>query len=122
MRLALTALTGLTSLVLSRLYDGVGEVEATAIAHSLTQLQDLTLFGCGFSLRSTELLAAVGELKQLTYLQLDCSFNYDFGITPQGLMQLTGLSRLQQLDSSVGVTDALMDSLWAAVRRPQQQQ
>uniref|UniRef100_A0A383W9B4 F-box domain-containing protein n=1 Tax=Tetradesmus obliquus TaxID=3088 RepID=A0A383W9B4_TETOB len=118
--LALTPLTGLTRLELYDLHDGVGEVAATALACSLKHLQHLECISCSVNLGSTEFLAAVGQLKQLTYLNL----RGNDGLTQQGVMQLTGLSRLQRLhvDLNEEVTDEVWDGFWAAVRQQQQQQ
>jgi hypothetical protein len=102
---ALTALTGLTRLVLSYLEAGVGDAAATAIASSCQQLQCLDLRGC--RLRSMECLAAVRQLTQLTELQLEENKR----LTRQQLMLLTGLKRLQQLSFKRGtdVTDEIVE-------------
>lgn len=97
--LALTALTSLTSLSLVSADDGVGATAATALANSLQQLQHLRLFNCWLRFDSAEgmaCLAAIGRLTQLTYLDLRSNPE----LTPQGLMQLRGLSRLQVLEVS----------------------
>jgi hypothetical protein len=118
--LALTALTGLTRLVLARAEHGVGTAVATALARSLQQLQSLDLTYCCLQLGSAEgldCLEAIGRLTQLTELRL----YGNKGLTQHGLMQLTGLSRLEQAacpymcyDTEV-TTEALAD-FWAAVR------
>jgi hypothetical protein len=93
--LALTALTRLTHLGLSFAQHGVGTAVATALACSLQQLQSLHLIDCCLQLGSAEGLAcleAIGRLTQLTCLSL----GGNEGLTPQGLMQLTRLCRLEQ--------------------------
>uniref|UniRef100_A0A383W8V2 F-box domain-containing protein n=1 Tax=Tetradesmus obliquus TaxID=3088 RepID=A0A383W8V2_TETOB len=117
--LALTALTGLTGLVL-RYMHGMGDItaitpEAIALTCSLNHLQHLDLNSCRIDLSNPAFLASVGQLKQLTYLSLECNS----GLTQQCLMQLTGLSRLQQLkiDKYASVTGLGLDAFWAAVRR-----
>uniref|UniRef100_A0A383V515 F-box domain-containing protein n=1 Tax=Tetradesmus obliquus TaxID=3088 RepID=A0A383V515_TETOB len=113
--LALTALTGLTRLVLTDLRAAVGKSAATALARSLKQLELLHLEKCSANLGSAAFLAAVGQLKKLSYLGL----KGNGGLTQQGLMQLTGLSRLQQLEVDKGEkpTDKDLGRFWAAVRR-----
>ena len=66
--LALSALTGLTRLVLAGVGDGVGDVAAAAVAHSCRQLRQLDLSEC--SMGSAACLAEIGRLTQLTQLQL----------------------------------------------------
>jgi hypothetical protein len=109
---ALTALTGLTRLVLRALGSGVGDVAATALACSLRQLRHLDLHSC--NLGDMVCLAAIGQLTQLTALHL-CGNEV---LTREGLMLLTGLTRLQQLGvrRNVEVTDAVVEEFWAAVR------
>uniref|UniRef100_A0A383W909 Uncharacterized protein n=1 Tax=Tetradesmus obliquus TaxID=3088 RepID=A0A383W909_TETOB len=118
--LALTALTGLTSLVLSNIDSGVRRAEATALARSLKHLQHLDFSGCRIDLRRTDaaFLAAVCKLRQLTYLNLE---GID-GLTQQGLMRLTCLTRLQELDvdTDEDVSCEVLDKFWAAVQRQQQ--
>jgi hypothetical protein len=92
--LALTALTGLTRLVLAGAQHGAGTAVATALARSLQQLQSLDLGDCCLQLGGAEGLAcleAIGRLTQLTRLRL----SGNAGLTMHGLMQLTGLSRLE---------------------------
>jgi hypothetical protein len=110
---ALTALTGLTRLVLRGLGSGVGDVAATALACSLRQLRHLDLHSC--DLGGMVCLAAIGQLTQLTALHL---FGNE-GVTREGLMLLTGLKRLQQLGvcRNEEVTDAAVEEFWAAVRQ-----
>jgi Leucine-rich repeat (LRR) protein len=107
--LALTALTGLTRLVLAGAYEGVGDAVATPLASSLRQLQHLDLQACELS--SFECLAAVGQLTGLTELRL----NGNSAVTEQQLMLLTGLSQLQQLgfDRSEEITTAVMWRFWS---------
>jgi hypothetical protein len=110
---ALTALTGLTRLVLGGLGDGVGDVAATALACSLRQLRHLDLQSC--ELGDMVCLAGIGQLTQLTALQLEGND----GLTREGLMLLTGLTSLQELGVSdiEGVTDADVEEYWAALRQ-----
>jgi hypothetical protein len=95
----LTALTGLTHLDLNHVNlqqksdDTGGGVVVTALAQSVTQLRHLAMDYCGIDLSSTHVLAVTGQLRQLTVLKLDGNS----GLTEQGLMQLTGLTRLQDL-------------------------
>ncbi|KAF6248730.1 hypothetical protein COO60DRAFT_1706822 [Scenedesmus sp. NREL 46B-D3] len=114
--LALTALTGLTRLVLRFSGAGVGDEAATALAGSCHLLRHLDFTDC--HLVSMACLANVAHLTQLTTLQLFCNS----GLTQQGLMLLTGLKRLQHLgvDRSAKVTDEVVKSFWAAVRGQQQ--
>jgi Leucine-rich repeat (LRR) protein len=109
--LALTALTGLTRLVLAGAGAGVDELAATALACNLRQLQHLDLSGC--KLGSMGCLAAIGQLTRLTELQLKGSGS----VTQRGFMQLTKLQKLRRLgvDRSEAVTDAVLREFWAAV-------
>jgi hypothetical protein len=68
-------------------------------------------------LGSNALLAAVRQLKQLTYLCLV----RNAGLTEQGLMQLTSLKQLQQLlvDKTEEVTDEVLSRFWSAVQQRQ---
>jgi hypothetical protein len=111
--LALTALTGLTCLVLNGVRDGVGDGAAVGVARSLTQLQQLELRRCSIDLGSSEYLLAVGQLRQLTALLLEGNS----GLTQQGLMLLTGLRDLQRLavDKSEEVTDEVIARFWAVL-------
>jgi hypothetical protein len=118
--LALTALTSLTRLVLDGAEHGVGTAVTTALALNLQQLQSLHFGGCCLQLGSAEgvaCLEAIGRLTQLTQL----SFWGAEGLTQHGLMQLTGLSRLQRAAcvdlcyEDMQVTDEAMASFWAAV-------
>jgi hypothetical protein len=111
--IALTSLTSLTRLALPRARDGVGDTRAAALAASLSQLQHLDLREC--RLCSDAALAAIGQLRQLTELRLEGNN----GITRQGLMQLIGLVRLQQLgiDRSADVDGAVMKRFWSIVRQ-----
>jgi hypothetical protein len=114
--LALTALTGLTELILECETGGVSDLAASALACSLKQLRHLDVSRCDMS--SMVCLAAVGHLTQLTTLRLPGS-----GLTQQGLMLLTRLSQLQELTvhGNEEVTDELVEQFWAAVRQQQQQ-
>jgi hypothetical protein len=124
--LALTALTNLTRLVLLRAWHGVGTAVATALARNLQQLQSLDLGYCCLQLNGAEgfaLLEAISRLRQLTQLSL----SGNVGLTQHGLMQLTGLSRLDWAASSfrdedddtcrtdTEVTDEALAAFWAAV-------
>jgi hypothetical protein len=71
-------------------------------------------------LGSSAFLAAVGQLRQLTYLNLEGNA----GLTEQGLMQLTGSSRLQELHvdkpyNGGEITDEVLGSFWTALRQQQ---
>jgi hypothetical protein len=123
--LALTALSSLTRLDVSNAMHGVGTKAATALASTLQQLQHLRLSDCGLELQTEEGMAclqAIGRLTQLTFLDLSVHRGPNLAwVTEQGLMQLTGLSRLQQLDvvceDHPGVSDEkVMQKFWAAVR------
>jgi hypothetical protein len=94
--LALTALTGLTRLVLEQLGDGVGDTAACALACSLKQLRHLNLKQCG--LRGMACLRGIAHLTQLTELCLEGNE----GLTPQGLMLLARLSNLRWIGVNVG--------------------
>jgi hypothetical protein len=121
--LALTALTRLTRLVLAGAGDGVGTAVATALARSLHQLQSLDLGYCCLQLDGAEgfaLLEAIGRLTQLTRLSLSGNHSEGLWFTEHGLMQLTGLSRLEQgacgdLCSGMDVPDDELTAFWAAV-------
>uniref|UniRef100_A0A383W1D2 Uncharacterized protein n=1 Tax=Tetradesmus obliquus TaxID=3088 RepID=A0A383W1D2_TETOB len=109
--LALSALTGLTRLVLAGAGVGIGDEAAAALVCSCRQLRHLDLSRC--SLHSAACLPDVGCLAQLTQLRLEGNE----GITRQGLMQLTGLAQLQQLgvDRELlegDVTDEARRSFW----------
>jgi Leucine-rich repeat (LRR) protein len=117
---ALTALSRLTCLDLAMAKHGVETAAATALARSLQQLQSLDLSYCCLQLGSAEgsaCLEAIGRLTQLTRLSLDGNE----GLMQHGLMQLTGLSCLDQqecydLCSDLLVTDpAAMTTFWAFV-------
>jgi hypothetical protein len=125
--LALTALTGLTRLHFWYAMHGVDTAAATTLARQLTQLEDMCLYKCGLQLGSDEGMACLKAIRRLTRLtHLDLSDNN--GLTPQGLMQLTGLSRLQELDcmdcyepAANDITKEHVDAFWAAVRGQRQQ-
>jgi Leucine-rich repeat (LRR) protein len=112
--LALTALTGLTRLVLDEAYGAVNDSIATALACNLRQLQHLDLRRC--NLGHMACLAAIAQLTQLTELRLE---DNDL-VTRQGLMLLTGLKQLQRLgvDTNAEVTAAVLEGFWSAVRQP----
>lgn len=112
--LAVTALTELTCLCLDSTRTGWSAVELAAVARNLKHLKHLSLCPNHIDLSSAPTLAAVGQLQQLTYLGLD----YNGGLTQQGLMQLTGMSLLQQLcvDTTGEVTDDVLNRFWAEVR------
>jgi hypothetical protein len=109
---ALSKLTGLTRLVLKGAGQGVDDVAATALACCLRQLHHLDLSDC--DLGSMACVAAIGQLVQLTELRL----HSDRGamLTERGLMLLTGLLRLQHLDT-VGDAELsleVLEQFWAA--------
>jgi hypothetical protein len=107
----LTILTGLTHLQLGGLSTGVGELAANAIACSLKELRYLDLQGCNLG---SVCLAAIAHPPKLTELKLEGNC----GLTRQGLMQLTRLSRLQKLGSDAEcMTPHSWQSFWAALRQ-----
>jgi hypothetical protein len=116
---ALTALTGLTRLRLDELGSAVDDAAAAALARSMPQLQDLDLMHC--ELGSMTCLAEIAKLVHLTSLNID-DFDYKHcicgSLTREGLMQSTGLTRLQQLQlcRNDEVTDEVVDEFWAALR------
>jgi hypothetical protein len=68
-------------------------------------------------------LAAIAKLTQLTALML----TYSKGLQQRGLMMLTTLSCLQQLDvyenqEDEKLPEEILQQFWSAVRRQQQQQ
>uniref|UniRef100_A0A383VDI5 Uncharacterized protein n=1 Tax=Tetradesmus obliquus TaxID=3088 RepID=A0A383VDI5_TETOB len=87
----LSALTGLTRLVLAGLGDGVGDAAAAALARSCCQLRHLDLSCCNVD--SVACLAEIGRLTQLTGLGL----HGNAVIAQQGLIQRIGLPQLQLL-------------------------
>jgi hypothetical protein len=93
----------------------VDDATAAVLACSLTQLRELDLEQC--ELGSFSCLAAIGKLVHLTNLNID-NYDCDSVLTREGLMLLTGLTRLQklQLCPSKEVTGAVVDEFWAAVR------
>jgi hypothetical protein len=104
---ALSTLTGLTLLSLHDAQQGVRDTAAKAIARSLTQLRHLDLAACYLGLPCNEeddtyepggreCLAAIAQLKQLTYL--DVSEN---AFTNEAVMQLTVLTRLRMLKAAL---------------------
>lgn len=107
---ALSTLTALTRLVLAGQGAAVDDTTATLLACSLKQLQHLDLGWC--ELGDMVCIAAIGQLTLLTELGLAGSA----GLTRDGLMLLTGLSRLQKLRVEQ-VTDEHVKEFWAAVRR-----
>jgi hypothetical protein len=108
----LTAFTALTRLELNGAGSGVGDNVAIDLACSLPQLQHLGLGAC--KLQSVECMAAIGRLLQLTELRLVGNS----GLTQQGLMQLTGLQRLQQLwlDDRSLQGDGPVKEFWSRVQ------
>jgi hypothetical protein len=115
----LTALAGLARLWLSDLESAVDDATAAALARSMPQLQDLDLEGC--DLGRMTCLAEIGKLVHLTRLNIkdfDRDVNKSSGLTRQGLMLLTGLTRLRtlQLCENQEVTAKVVEEFWAAVR------
>jgi hypothetical protein len=108
--LALTALIGLTRLVLERCNASVGDLEATAIAYSCKQLRHLDLQRC--ALGSMGCLAVVAHLQHLQELRLEGSGR----VTVRGLNLLTQLQDLQQLrvDLNDEVTAGVIQSILSA--------
>jgi hypothetical protein len=119
--LALTALTGLTSLSLTSHGAALGDLEANALACNLTQLRYLNL--SDNDLGSMVCLAAIARLTQLTGLVLYDAYG-QMALTQRGLIMLIMLSRLQELDLLCNdeVTEQVLERFWAAVRAQQQQQ
>jgi hypothetical protein len=114
--LELTALTGLTKLVLRCAEDGVDQEAAVGIARSLKQLRHLDLSRCDMY-ADKQFVKAVARLPQLTELQMRGSG----WLRQEQLMKLTKLRQLQHLgcDWAPDVTDEAVESFWAAVRRQQ---
>lgn len=112
--LALTQLTQLTFLGLWGI-KGLSEVEVTAFARCMKHLKELAVPWSDTDFGSATLLAAVGQMRQLTYLEVDGHKS----LTQQGLMQLTGLSALQQLivDTNDEITSEVLERFWAAVQQ-----
>jgi hypothetical protein len=120
--LALTGLTGLTSLMVDKGQQRVGTAAASALAGSLKLLCCLDLDSCEIDLSDSKFMAALGQLTQLSKLQLEDSRG---GVKQQGLMQLTRLTRLQQLGVTswwVDVSDEVLAAFRAAIYKRQQQQ
>uniref|UniRef100_A0A383W7I4 Uncharacterized protein n=1 Tax=Tetradesmus obliquus TaxID=3088 RepID=A0A383W7I4_TETOB len=107
----LRGFTALTCLSFDEAMGNVVDPALPALAASLKQLRHLDLHACW--LQSMEGLAAVGQLTQLTELQLEANP----WLPQQGLMQLTGLTRLQRLslDTRHLQEQDLVRELWAAV-------
>uniref|UniRef100_A0A383WAD4 Uncharacterized protein n=1 Tax=Tetradesmus obliquus TaxID=3088 RepID=A0A383WAD4_TETOB len=107
----LTALTGLTHLALPHGHGSVGDDRAAKLACCLKQLCHLNLDAC--CIGSMVCLGPIADLQQLTALHLDSNP----GVTQQGLMLLTRLSRLQRLDvcRNAEVTDAAVKHFWSAL-------
>jgi hypothetical protein len=118
--LALTALTGLTRLVLANHHSALGDLEATALACNLPQLCHLDLSNS--HLGSMVCVAAIAKLTQLTDLSLLNEDNDQ--LTERGLMMLTTLSRLHSLHVTAygNVSEEALEQFWAVVHAQQQQQ
>jgi hypothetical protein len=121
--LALTALTGLTRLVLAEADDAVGDLIATALACNLRQLQHLDLQPC--NLDGLVCLEAIAQLTQLTELRLEGNdgSRWTQQAGAEGLMLLTGLKQLQRLGFDVNakttaVSHQRLQDFWSAVRQP----
>jgi hypothetical protein len=120
--IALTALIGLTRLHMqaANLGEyGVDNQAACALVSSLTELHDLTFDRCRVDFGDAEFLTGLGMLAQLTQLTL-CAEHHMFGLAKEGLMQLTGLGRLQELHVQQGerysqITEEVLAEFWAAV-------
>jgi hypothetical protein len=118
--IALTALTGLTRLHMQGARLGYNQLACTFIG-SLTELRDLTFDRCRVDFADAEFLAGVGMLEQLTQLTL-CAEYHAFYLRTEGLMQLTGLCNLQELQVQQGhsgsdITEEVLEEFWAAVSR-----
>jgi hypothetical protein len=112
--LALTALTGLTRLVMNDFNAGMSDLAANALACNLRQLQHLELRDG--NLGDMVCLAAIAQLTQLTELNL----SDNAGLTEQGLMLLTTLKHLQGLDvSNTSITDEMLRRFSDALRQQQ---
>jgi hypothetical protein len=108
---ALTSLTGLTYLSLYSTRAGVDTAAAGKLASCLKQLRHFDVSCCDFDL-GMEFMAAVGQLTQLTQLKLGGNGS----LTEQGLMQLTGLTRLQHLQLYQDqVAEETLREFWADV-------
>ena len=111
----LSALTNLTLLELrgDEHVRVVRDPEVAMLAGSLKQLRRLDVSGNGMS--SMACLASIAQ--QLTQLTALC-INGNPGVTAQGVMALTRLTRLQQLDvdRSAEVTDELLSQFWRGVK------
>ena len=97
----------------------MGAAAATALARELKQLRSLGFIGCGLQLGTAEGMECLQEIGCLTHLT-HLSLSHNSGLSQQGLMQLTGLSRLQMLEvNSHGsaVTKDGVSKFWAAVRQ-----
>jgi Leucine-rich repeat (LRR) protein len=118
---ALKALTGLTHLDLTHSWN-LATDSAIVLARSLTRLRHLDLDCCNeVDLSSTELMLALGQLTQLTFLNI--SLLGDNELTVNGLMQLTGLCQLQKLRliDSNEITEEVLRVFWEAVRAQQKE-
>jgi hypothetical protein len=118
----LTALTGLTRLVLEDAREAVGTAAAEALAHSLRQLRELNLAWCDVDLGDLPCMATIGRLQQLTQLQLAGNE----GLTQDALMLLTGLSKLEAFEithrSNMDVDPEGWYMFWEQLRQHGQQQ
>lgn len=114
---ALAALTGLTRLVLVNREGGFDSSDLDALAHRLTQLQELQLESRdGYTSRC---MAAVGLMTQLTRLRLAGGWQAQWQneASRKDLLLLSGLSRLQRLNlcSDEEVAAVVMGSLRASL-------
>jgi hypothetical protein len=109
----LAACTSLTMLALQHYKPVDGDAALAQAVPKLQQLRHLELLLCG--IRSTECMAAIGQLTQLTELRLEGNRE----VTQQGLMQLTGLKQLQHLGvhCTRHVTKNMVGQLWAALHK-----
>jgi Leucine-rich repeat (LRR) protein len=114
--LPLTALTVLTLLDLASApllpKQATWDLPVSALACHLKQLASLQLC-C--QLGEMACLAPIGQLKRLTMLRIPNTGD----VTEQGLMLLTGLSQLQQLDlgEQKQLPGEVMDGFWATIRQ-----
>jgi hypothetical protein len=113
---ALTAITGLTHLDLACSRNLVATDSATALARSLTRLRHLDVGDCQVDLGSSHLILALGQLTQLT--RLDVTGWGDNKLSVGGLMQLTGLRHLEDLrvPRSAEITEEVLRVFWEKVR------
>jgi hypothetical protein len=92
----------------------------TAVARSLTRLRHLDLSDCSLDFGSTDLMLALAQLTQLTWLNIAQGWGGQL-FSVGALMQLTGLSNLKDVvcNRSPETTEEVLRVFWAAVREQQ---